>query len=530
VEAIAVAFMLAFVFKTFLAEAFIIPTGSMAPTLQGRHNDIYCEKCGYEYRTGALETEDNRSVECPNCRHMLALDLPDNLYHQTYPGDKILVNKFIYDFTEPQRFDVIVFKFPEDSKTNYIKRLIGLPGETIKIINGDVYVSEGQDKPFKIAQKPDATKLQAMLIDVFDNDFLNQDFIKSGWPLRWTDWSDPNSSGNVSARWQPKKDDNTSYEVETAPQEIAWIRYRHFNPTENDWAAYERKKSNEKEEKALASQERKKVFETPAPSVITDLYAYNLRNRASFRGNYVGDLAIEFKLENTSADGSATFELVRGGQQFQAIADLKTGKVELKIPALPSFKATSTSTPLIGGKNHKILFANVDRKLWLVVDGAEIAFGASTAYDLAGIDNEVVPIVQPGSSVVSDLSPVGIGVKGSAATVSHLRIMRDVYYTSIDDKNSAFINKSHSEAHLLKDEKEPLKDQFFMCGDNSPNSLDSRLWPQQFFVERRNLIGKATYVFWPHSWPTGISKKFDVGLFSIDLPFWPNFSRMRLIR
>src|ERR1700749_5134622 len=61
VESIVVAVILAFLFRTFVAEAFVIPTGSMAPTLQGNHKDITCEKCGYQYQASAsAENEDNR--------------------------------------------------------------------------------------------------------------------------------------------------------------------------------------------------------------------------------------------------------------------------------------------------------------------------------------------------------------------------------------------------------------------------------------------------------------------------------------
>ncbi len=60
VESIAVAFVLAFLFRTFEAEAFVIPTGSMAPTLQGRHKDLVCPECGFRYRVSASSEEDER--------------------------------------------------------------------------------------------------------------------------------------------------------------------------------------------------------------------------------------------------------------------------------------------------------------------------------------------------------------------------------------------------------------------------------------------------------------------------------------
>ncbi len=82
-EALIVAVLLALVIRTFVVQAFKIPSGSMIPTL-----DI---------------------------------------------GDHILVNKFIYDFTTPKRGDVIVFKYPQDESRDFIKRVIGLPGDTLEI-------------------------------------------------------------------------------------------------------------------------------------------------------------------------------------------------------------------------------------------------------------------------------------------------------------------------------------------------------------------------------------------------------------
>jgi len=62
IEAIAIAFALAFLFKTFEAEAFVIPTGSMAPTLMGRHKDVICPQCGYRYSASASEEADHYGV------------------------------------------------------------------------------------------------------------------------------------------------------------------------------------------------------------------------------------------------------------------------------------------------------------------------------------------------------------------------------------------------------------------------------------------------------------------------------------
>ncbi len=55
VESVVIAFVLAFLFRTFEAEAFVIPTGSMAPTLLGANKDVVCPECGVEYTVGASE-------------------------------------------------------------------------------------------------------------------------------------------------------------------------------------------------------------------------------------------------------------------------------------------------------------------------------------------------------------------------------------------------------------------------------------------------------------------------------------------
>ena len=56
-------------------------------------------------------------------------------------GDRLFGNRLAYLFSEPERGDIIIFKYPDNEEENYIKRIIGLPGETVEIVKGVVYVN-----------------------------------------------------------------------------------------------------------------------------------------------------------------------------------------------------------------------------------------------------------------------------------------------------------------------------------------------------------------------------------------------------
>lgn len=65
--------------------------------------------------------------------------------------DRVLGLRLAYLFDDPERFDVVMFKFPDDESKDYIKRVIGLPGETVTIENGKVYINDSKvplDEPY----------------------------------------------------------------------------------------------------------------------------------------------------------------------------------------------------------------------------------------------------------------------------------------------------------------------------------------------------------------------------------------------
>jgi signal peptidase I len=511
VESVAIAFILAFMFRTFEAEAFVIPTGSMAPTLQGRHKDIVCPQCGYQYRVGASGEVDRESSEfkqqcamktatCPMCRYTADVDDPQNRSQfPSYNGDRIIVNKFAYDVSDPQRWDVIVFKYPENSKENYIKRLIGLPNERIRLHWGDVYVAPLGSDNFQIARKP-PEKLRETLLPVYDNDYVVPKLIEAGMPPRWQPWAAP----GTASTWKVS-DDFKSFSTDGSVATRAWIRYQNLLPDDAIWEAVQ----------------HGRPFQSPQPTLIHDFYAYNDGdfppgcNPGPTPEVPVGDLAIDCTLNVKTAKGGVILELVKGGLQYRCQIDLSTGDAKLSISGQQDFAPAAKTSIHTPGK-YDLRFTNVDKQLLLWVNNTLIAFDAPTTYDHPDSFQPVRQRPVPGLEQATDLSPVGIAADGGAdIDVSHLNLRRDIYYVSQDDNVDSRLKLSSIDLQ---------SDQFFMCGDNSPESSDGRYWRNQNFVDRRLLIGKALFVYWPHSF-----NYLEISDKKIPFPYWPNFSAMRFV-
>lgn len=540
VESIVVAVILAFLFRTFVAEAFVIPTGSMAPTLMGNHKDVACEKCGFRYQGGASSENEDRvggdsgtiaATTCPLCRYTMTLDWKTNPNQATFTGDRILVSKFSYDLSEPERWDVIVFKYPGNAKINYIKRLVGLPNETIMIKHGDIYVRRDGEERFLIARKPPEKQFAMMQpLDDTDHTASIPDLARVDWPSRWQYFPEKETL-------RPCRDDQQGLVID-GTNDTAWVRYRHLLPDATDWNQIE-------------SGDGPVTPENIAGELVSDFCQYNavvkerrmmpdeFRIEATKRYqidgeqtglNWVGDLAFETAMTIEGDQGEVMLDLVEGGVHFYCSIDVATGRAALSTSdeGLAFDDGQPVADTSIRGKGtYRLRYSNFDDEIRLWINGSLVKFAKPATYG-GDPNRNVTPIwsaEDPG-----DLQPIGMGATGVSVRVSHLKVWRDIYYIAgqsdydegVDNRVRRVFRspETWSSERLFRarrQEEYPLdSNQFFPLGDNSPQSADGRLWFPKKYVDRDMLIGKATVVYWPHSWNRPI-------------PFLPNIPKMRLI-
>ncbi len=473
----------------------------------------------------------------------------------------MLVSKYLYDSGtgSPQRFDVVVFRFPNEPiengvPTNYIKRLLGLAGETIAIFMGQLFVlppdtidypvpktPDGKianelnwwhpehqhvdnDKAialfrkdatlfasdknqFQIIRKPPSVML-AMRRIVYDNDHQAED-LKGHLPPRW-------ASEKGVASWTTF--DKTGFANDGSNDTMQWLRYRHIlRPSNWDTVTPNDKK----------------------PQLITDFLGYNshvttgFRDRPYFGSNWVGDLMLEFELEVESTDGTTVVELRQGVDRFQARFDLSDGTCQLVRLSDPNDAKEVVETPLDskekvlkGAGKYRIRFANFDHRLTLWVNGS-LVFGHGVDYAPPyRYDATTEKWVNTGPTT-DDLEPASIGSLGGAIKVGHIKLWRDTYYIrthkhvdrqmgrksrelkydyDVDNvkgiRGSGLLNEQFWRTPAEWDEYNDIgvttlyvqKGHLLCLGDNSPESADSRSWG---LVPKRLMLGRALVVYWP---------------------------------
>lgn len=522
-----IAFMLAFLFRGFVIEGFLIPTGSMAPTLLGKHLRMQSEQSGYDWTVGPwtyaqtpagaqpVRTQTDIVVQDP----MSGIPIQDT-NRRLAAGDRVFVLKYLPWLHHPERWDVVVFKNP-GTHENYIKRLVGLPGEQVAFVDGDVFTrefvegrsaAEGWESwtqsDWSVQRKSERVQ-RAMLQDVFDSSYAPQGNIEYKSPL-----------SGVGAGWSGVESTREYTFAGPGSTSLVWNDRRPLT----DFNAY--------------NQTRPRM----------DLFTASddPRYPSGARPFPTSDLALELNIRAESAGGAVYPTITTRGMELRASVDLSEGtaSVEMRDASIADSPWTQIDTGTFAkvdpGQWANVEFWHIDQALWLFIDDNLVAGGDDKGgYDLTPAQRASAALGMSWGEL-EDYTANGVGdglnqrgvfsetelyqkpsvrwdFEGGAFTLTHVSLRRDISY---------HINPSQPTrgAHpmffpTLNNE------QFFMCGDNSSNSLDSRLWAPNSInawvnqeidstpgaVNRDLIVGKAFVVYFPAPLDNGPMLSIDFG-------------------
>ena len=389
-ESIVVAFVLAFVFRAFIVEAFVIPTGSMATTLYGEQLTYTCSNCGYEYAFGVQAGSASDSAtrpRCPNCTASPTKREYDRLRKsRSNSGDRILVHKWPLDiggeWLGPERWDVTVFKDPRDGTTNFIKRLVGLPGEVLEIIDGDVYAVSIDELEKGLVKRLDDLRKEVYQCRKRPSEASRDDLVRKYRSLNRELLLLPEGSLLRIQRKSPRA------------QESLWINvYNHDflpNPAKRlvGWEPVG------VGDVAWDTSNRRMTFDPPDDETpryiqfhgkpIDDFSVYNADPRSTPPPRLVGDLRLRFNWLPKSDHGRLTLETNRNRDKFTAAISVDgTVGLEMHRSEEPTDGEQEHWAPrgdprirklerFLPDRMVKIEFVNVDYRVSIIVDGEEV--------------------------------------------------------------------------------------------------------------------------------------------------------------
>lgn len=529
-------------FRTFAAEGYMISTGSMAPHLLGYHKRVVCPKCQCQFPFGvaydtdptgvtAAETDALRSrAVCPNCGQT-GIDLtavPRN------HGDQLLVFKPAYWLHPPRRWEVVVFRNPHNPLEAYVKRLVGLPGERIQIIDGDVYADGALCRKDWIDQR-------ALRVAVHEHRYQPHDD-----PLYRPHWH-PLPPAAPATAWQPEGDrfivagsDIHDANAWSWVEYAHWLRRRGQHETSVALAAWPGDIEPSSVPRAglkydadghrlscigaLPEDVRDRLLGHPAEDAfhravrelyershvvpITDDYGYNPRE-GDFVPVPVRDVMLALDLDVRRGDGEFAIELTDGAANYTTVFDHGRRQVRLYAGELPDPVATAPypeeegagrgaqgaeiQTSRLAPRTFRIEVSLFDQQVLVALDEKP----------LLGPWTITTPFGTPAPRM-----PVRFGANRLDAVVSNLVLYRDVYYTSTRSRHGI------QRPYQLGD------DELFVLGDNSPVSHDSRRWADGAVPENL-LVGKPFLVHLPSK-----PGRVRVGSYDVQLRL-PDWERMR---
>lgn len=437
-------------------ERFEVPSGSMAPTLLGRHRRLKCRDCGHEFDCGADEDAmDGKRAVCPNCGYA-GQELASA---PALRGDRVLAHRAAFELRPPRRWELAAFRSPLAGSQIFVKRVAGLPNETIVIRDGDVYANGA------IQRK---TLAEQLAVAILVHDANSRPTRTIGLPPRWQ--GEPEAT-----RWQHAGGRFVYPPIERAasrgdePPEIDWLAYRHWRrrpglPDEAD--------------------------EAP----ITDVCGYN-QTRPVVRSYPVRDLLVSCRLRVSGA-GSLAWFATDGQAQF--LLELFPAERRAELRRDGALVASAEELPDLAGREAALVLSLFDQQALLALDGKTI----------------LVHSYRPDGSPFRPTSrPLAVGSRGLGIELRDVRLYRDVYYTPPAGGAGRAPGSGVVQYCLGADE-------YFMLGDNSPVSADSRSWFTHPAVSRELLVGKPFLVYLPSRFVPSPGGGFQV----------PDPARIRYIR
>ena len=434
VEFIVMLVLIILIFRTFAAEAYIVPTGSMAPTLLGNHREIRCINCAFRFTLGIDEGGKSGTALCPNCGQSGL----DDIEFVESTGDRVLVQKFLYDVRRPRRWEVAVFNYPGEPSQAYVKRVVGLPGESIRIEGGDILIDGA------IARKT-LDEQRAIRVPVFDNNYGPRD--NARYP-RWS-FRRGRHEQKLPTGWKP--DGGRFVHEATDPRggRFDWLDYHHWDPDRGRFGP---------------------------------IHDHNPYNGAEVRGeNVVRDLMVEAWFAPGDDLNAFAIRIDSGGDRF-VIELPTTGAADDEVKVTRNGRQVYLAKPLAPlvfnreGRGSLIEASVMDRRLMVAVDGVLLF--------------EPVDYEDPVDRLNPSANPIGFGARGGALSLSSIRIHRDIYYTG----SLAFTPRR---AFGVDRPYRLGEDEFFVLGDNSAVSNDSRFWPTSPVVPGELFLGKPFLVHLP---------------------------------
>lgn len=513
IESIVIALVLAFIFRAYVVEAFVIPTGSMAPTLLGEHLRLNDPQTGYTFRVNPPYGTADRTplIDRPPRSPMSGTPIPVPPGTLPRSGDRILVHKYIYAFSEPQRWDVVVFKAPQLPGVNYIKRLVALPEEQLFIFDGNIFTASGlpasssrQFDAFHIARKTDPQtnhhwqKVQrAVWQPIYHSQYVPLDLqqaARDGWQ---TPWVAQRGNWHIDSRRSYRFDNTPSDDNAGTANFPGMIRFDFARSGDNTWQM---------------EYPYNQVFGNPA---VVPYEGFDPIEEIRLAAGVEPDnenLVFHFATTARLGNPASPFE------RLTAEVDAADGKVRLLAESMVE---------------------DADGKMRLLAETevAPLPTGVATDVELWYVDQEAIvwiagqpvlrhrfdqSLAQRQSLPAPTLVPQITIAASEAMTLHRVELDRDLYYES--SRASGSLARGGMMRVNDKIRSAPAvvltEDEFFVLGDNSPASEDSRFWDYNpletrdhrliedtFFqpesrdhagiVPRELMIGRAFFVYFP---------------------------------